>query len=51
MVTGADRFLSGGEALQFGRTSLMALATPVPRPAKMDITIPANMRAGRIACT
>jgi glyoxylase-like metal-dependent hydrolase (beta-lactamase superfamily II) len=27
VVTGADRFLSDGEALRFGRTSLMALAT------------------------
>ena len=28
VVTGADRFLSDGEALRCGRTSLMALATP-----------------------
>ena len=28
VVTGADRFLSDGEALRFGGTSLMALATP-----------------------
>jgi len=28
VVTGADRFLSDGEVLRFGSTSLMALATP-----------------------
>ena len=28
VVTGADRFLSDGEALRFGKTSLIALATP-----------------------